>query len=143
MLVGRDPDEAEAVRAGAAEQTCREISEVGGDKQRFRPALVGFERAVERGELDQARRHRNRGLLAKEQRRDPLLDNRAEREQHAWVVFAHGATPVPAAVTDGIAAVVLAPSRRRSILPTLFASASSVASEGCGSATVTGTVAEA
>src|SRR6266481_3703807 len=131
MLVGGDPHQAEAVRAGAAEQTRCEISEVGGDKQRFRPALVGFERSVERGELDQARRHRNRSLRAKEQRRDPLLDNRAEREQHAWVVFAHGVVPVPAAVAAGIAAVVLLPSRRRSILPTLFASASSLASEGC------------
>ena len=57
--------------------------------------------------------------------------------------FAHGAAPVPAAVAAGIAAVVLPPSRSRSILPTLFANASSLASDGFGSATVTGTVAEA
>ena len=44
---------------------------------------MASQRPVERGELDQARRHPNRGLLAKEQRRDPLLDNRAEREQDA------------------------------------------------------------
>ncbi len=136
MRVGGDPDQPQPLAAGLGEQPGAEVGQVGGDEQRARRGVEVVEGALERGELEQACGHGDGCVGAEEQRRELLLDNRAERQHDAGPLPAHGAAPVLPTVALGIGAVALLPSRSRSILPTLFASASSLASDGSLRATV-------
>ena len=83
----------------------------------------------------------DRGAAAEDEMLDRALGYRGQREDDRQAFHAY---ELPRSLAGGIGAVrPFPPSRRRSILPSEFASASPATSEGSDRATVTGMLAEA
>src|SRR5439155_8502260 len=133
----RDSDQAGPAGAGADTVGSRQPGQIRGEQDRFG---VGPELVVEFVCLaDRGERLDNR-LRSEEERLDRSLGDRCQREHDRWPLCAHG----PASLAGGIGAARAPPlSRSRSSLASELASASALASEGSGSASVIGTEAPA